>query len=65
MAFTKGISGNPKGRPKKITNINEKAELLLDKHDNFGDELLGVLIVKAREGNIDALRTVLQLAGKI
>ena len=53
MAFKKGQSGNPKGRPKKSQNKTTEYKKLLAPH---ADELIAKLIGLALDGDVSAMR---------
>ena len=56
--FEKGISGNPKGRPKGSSSVTEYRRLL----NPHIPELLNVLVEKAKGGDLTAMRLVLERA---
>lgn len=67
--FPKGVSGNPKGRPKgaksRSTIVREWLEMETDGEPNI-DRVMRALIKKASEGDIPAIKEALDSAfGKL
>lgn len=57
MAFKKGESGNPAGRKRGVPNKATDLRKYLEPH---AEELLGKLVELAKEGNMNALRLVVE-----
>jgi len=55
--FQKGQSGNMRGRPKGIADRRVRARELFARH---ADELVGIAIQKARDGDMAALRLCIE-----
>lgn len=58
MAFTKGKSGNKKGRPPGISDKRTQYRLLLEPH---AEELIQILVDKAKQGDPLALKLCIEL----
>jgi hypothetical protein len=50
--FPKGVSGNPRGRPKVGLSLAEQAR-------EYGPEMLAILVKSARKGSITTVQAVL------
>lgn len=64
--FPKGVSGNPKGRPKgsknEITLLRQSLELALRQQASHDiSEVLGVAIEKAKEGDNQMIKLLLEM----
>lgn len=57
MAFQKGVSGNPSGRPKGSMDKRAMLRVLLEP---FAVELVSKLIEQAREGNMQAMKLLIE-----
>lgn len=57
MAFTKGRSGNPKGRPK---GVKDRRTIYRDLIEPVSDQLIGKAIDMAMDGNEPMLRLILE-----
>jgi hypothetical protein len=61
--FPKGVSGNPKGRPKKLPNLNELLKEVLGKEDAKGKTeaqlILEALKTRAKRGDVRAAEVLL------
>lgn len=63
--FKKGVSGNPKGRPKKIPNIDVLLADILGSDDDDKSEAKAVLkslLTQAKRGNVRAIEVLLERA---
>ena len=63
MAFEKGKSGNPKGRPKSGTTFKDLLEKELSKKDGCStkkQKMMEVLYRMAAEGNLKAIMAVME-----
>ncbi len=56
MAFKKGVSGNPKGRPNGLSKAAKLRELIAP----HAPELIQVLVEQAKEGDIQAAKILLE-----
>lgn len=68
--FKKGVSGNPKGRPKKLPGLDDLLVDLLSEENTQGrsqtEIILRRLILQAKKGNIKSAEIVLERAyGKV
>lgn len=57
MAFQKGTSGNPSGRPKGSIDKRALLRLMLEPH---AIELIATLVNQAREGNMQAMKLIIE-----
>ena len=57
MAFQKGTSGNPSGRPKGTIDKRALLRLMLEPH---AIELIATLVNQAREGNMQAMKLIIE-----
>lgn len=57
MAFQKGTSGNPSGRPKGSVDKRALLRLMLEP---FAVELIAKLVNEAREGNMQAMKLIIE-----
>jgi hypothetical protein len=56
MTFTKGKSGNPRGRPKKGAALSERLRYRIESAE--GDRIIDSLISQALDGNVPALKLI-------
>lgn len=57
MAFQKGVSGNPSGRPKGTTDKRTSLRAMLEPH---AAELINKLLEQARDGNMQAMKLLIE-----
>ena len=55
--FKKGVSGNPKGRPRGVTDKRQKLRLALEEK---AEELLEIIIERAMKGDTQMQRVLLR-----